>query len=264
MLFPTTQWSLLDEVGRSGGPRAEAAMNELCRRYWQPVFRFLCQRGYSESEAEDLTQDFMFQMLETAAWHRVDPSRGRFRSFLLGSLVRFLHDERERRDALKRGGGSSPVSLDVAAEAEEAPGPHLTEEVIRKFDRVWAVTLLGASVERVRIQYAESGRAHLFTRLKPFLPSGEVTPSYEAVAVALSLNLATLKTEVFRLRQAVRVALRVEVAQTVSAPHEIDAELSWLRRILMDRGSALPEGGSGLRAEPQQPPSPGGPLPKVD
>ena len=264
MLFPTTQWSLLDEVGRSGGPRAEAAMNELCRRYWQPVFRFLCQRGYSESEAEDLTQDFMFQMLESAAWRRVDPSRGRFRSFLLGSLVRFLHDERARRDALKRGGGSGSVSLDVAAEAGEIPGPHLTEEVIRKFDRVWAVTLLAASVERVRIQYAESGRAHLFTRLKPFLPSGEVTPSYEAAAVALSLNLATLKTEVFRLRQAVRAALRVEVAQTVSAPHEIDAELSWLRRILMDRGSALPEGESGLRAGHRPQPAPGGPIPKVD
>ena len=241
MLFPTTQWSLLAEVGRSGGPRAEAAMNELCRRYWQPVYRFLCQRGYPESEAEDLTQDFMFQMLESAAWRRVDPSRGRFRSFLLGSLVRFLHDERARRIALKRGGGSTSVSLDSGEEPEELVGPHLTEEVIRKFDRVWAVTLLGAAVERVRVQYAESGRAHLFTRLKPFLPSGEITPSYEEAALALSLNLATLKTEIFRLRQAVRAALRTEVAQTVAAPHEIDAELSWLRRILMDRGSELPE-----------------------
>ena len=240
-------------------------MNELCRRYWQPVYRFLCQRGYSESEAEDLTQDFMFQMLESAAWRRVDPSRGRFRSFLLGALVRFLHDERARREAMKRGGGSTAVSLDAAAEAEEFSGPHLTEDVIRKFDRVWAVTLLGASVERVRVQYAESGRAHLFTRLKPFLPSGEVTPSYDEAAVALSLNLATLKTEVFRLRQAVRNALRVEVAQTVSAPHEIDAELSWLRRILMDRGSALQERESpaGSGHLPPSPP-PGGQRSEAD
>lgn len=249
MHFPTTQWSLLAEAGRGGGPRAEAAMNELCRRYWLPVYRFLCQRGYSEAEAEDLTQDFMFQMLESAAWRRVDPSRGRFRSFLLGSLVRFLHDERARRSAQKRGGGTTAVSLDDETGDHQLSGPHLTEEIIRKFDRVWAVSLLAAAVERVRVQYAEAGRAHLFTRLKPFLPSGEVTPSYDEAAAALSISLPGLKTEVFRLRQAVRVALRTEVAQTVSAPHEVDAELSWLRRILMDRGSALaavedPPGGS--------------------
>lgn len=239
MLFPTTQWSLLTDAGRANDSRAESAMNELCRRYWQPVNRFLCQRGYSEAEAEDLTQDFMFQMLETAAWRRVDPARGRFRSFLLGALVRFLHDEAARRATLKRGGGASEISLDAEGAPTDLTGPNLTEEIIRKFDRVWAVSLLAAAVERVRIQYAVSGRAHVFSRLKPFLPSGEDAPSYEHAAAALSLTLPALKTEVFRLRQAVRLALRAEVAQTVSAPHEVDAELSWLRRILMDRGSQL-------------------------
>jgi RNA polymerase sigma-70 factor (ECF subfamily) len=239
MPFPTTQWSLVTDAGRANDSRAESAMNELCRRYWQPVNRFLCQRGYSEAEAEDLTQDFMFQMLESAAWRRVDPARGRFRGFLLGALVRFLHDEAARRASLKRGGGTSPVSLDAEGAPTDLIGPNLTEEIIRNFDRVWAVSLLAAAVERVRIQYAESGRAHVFSRLKPFLPSGGDAPSYEHTATALSLTLPALKTEVFRLRQAVRLALRAEVAQTVSAPHEVDAELSWLRRILMDRGSQL-------------------------
>ena len=243
MQFPTTQWSLLAEAGRTGGAHAEAAMNELCRRYWLPVYRFLCQRGYPESEAEDLTQDFMFQMLESAVWRRVDPARGRFRSFLLGALIRFLHDERTRRGAGKRGGGVSAVSLDAPFEAGGEPpqlaGPHLTEDIIRRFDRVWAVTLLAAAIERVRAQYSAAGRAHVFSRLKPFLPSAQSTPSYDEAAAALSLSLSGLKSEVFRLRQAVRIALRTEVAQTVSAPHEIDAELSWLRRILMDRGSVL-------------------------
>jgi RNA polymerase sigma-70 factor (ECF subfamily) len=214
-------------------------MNELCRRYWQPVNRFLYQRGHSEAAAEDLTQEFMFQMLESAAWRRVDPARGRFRSFLLGALVRFLHDESARRASLKRGGGTSEISLNAEGAPTELTGPNLTEEIIRNFDRVWAVSLLAATIDRVRIQYAESGRAHVFSRLKPFLPVGEDAPSYEQAAAALSLTLPALKTEVFRLRQAVRTALRAEVAQTVSAPHEVDAELSWLRRILMDRGSEL-------------------------
>ena len=216
-------------------------MNELCRRYWLPVYRFLCQRGYPETEAEDLTQDFMFQMLESAVWRRVDPARGRFRSFLLGSLIRFLHDERARRNTEKRSGVGPSLVFDTESEPPELAGPHLTEDIIRKFDRVWAVTLLAASIERVRVQYAAAGKAHVYSHLKPFLPSGTSAPSYEAAAAALSLSVAGLRSEIFRLRQAVRIALRTEVAQTVSAPHEIDAELSWLRRILMDRGSVLPE-----------------------
>ena len=40
----------------------------------------------------------------------VDPSKGRFRAFLLASLRNFLSHQREREGALKRGGGTVTIS----------------------------------------------------------------------------------------------------------------------------------------------------------
>ena len=58
------------------------------------------------------------------------------------------------------------------------------------------------------------------------------TPAYETAAAELGWTLARLKTEVFRLRQKFRDQVRLEVALTVDAPHEIDAEMAHLHLVL--------------------------------
>ena len=51
-----------------------------------------------------------------------DRQRGRFRWFLLTSVKHFLSNERDRAQALKRGGGQLPVSIDlIEAEGSYAP-----------------------------------------------------------------------------------------------------------------------------------------------
>ncbi len=208
--------------------------------YWNPVFYALRQRGYGEAEAQDLTQEFLVQLTDHSAWRRADPHRGRFRSFLLGSLSRFLREVEIRRRAQKRGGDIHHVSADEDAVAETLSDASMAEDVVRSFDRNWALELLGRSFERTRQEYAASGKAHLFTHLKVYLPVGKEPPTYEQTAGTLGISLAALKTEIFRLRNAFRISVRSEVAQTVSAPHEVDAELAWLQRVLMDRGSDIP------------------------
>jgi hypothetical protein len=46
-LFPETQWSLIHRV-RQEGPDGAAALEELCRGYWQPIYGFLRARGCSK------------------------------------------------------------------------------------------------------------------------------------------------------------------------------------------------------------------------
>jgi len=60
-IFVTTRWSLVISGGCANGDegKAQAALAELCRIYWRPIFSFVCRRGYSTEDAQDFTQDFL-------------------------------------------------------------------------------------------------------------------------------------------------------------------------------------------------------------
>src|ERR1051326_8844173 len=97
MYFPTTKWNLLADASANGETAASQALEDLCRRYWTPLQRFIRSRGYSEVEANDLTQEFILHLIKHSTLKKADPLRGKFRSFLCGALVRFLADEYDRQ-----------------------------------------------------------------------------------------------------------------------------------------------------------------------
>ena len=232
MYFPTTHWSLLARATLSGETEALAALNELCRRYWMPVHQFVQMRGYGGAEAEDLTQEFFIHVCQHAMLQRADRARGRFRSFLLGALMRFLGDMRDRRNALKRGGGQPHISLDEANEVATATAEELPAQEVVMFDRVWAQSILSSVLDQIRDDFTRAGRAEEFATLKQFLPGSGNPISYDIAAQQIGATVAALTSEIHRLRSAFRERLRAEVASTVSAPHEIDGEMAYLRRVL--------------------------------
>ena len=234
MYFPTTHWSLLARATVDGETEARAALGELCRRYWLPLNQFIRSRGYPEAEAADLTQEFLVHLLEHSALRKPDPHRGRFRSFLLGALTKFLSHERDRRLSLKRGGQSPHVSMDTLGEGVSGPPP---ESEVASFDRSWALTIVRAAMARVEREYEQGGKAGLLAVLRSFLPSASVPPPYEQAAVAAGLSVAALTSEVHRLRAKLREFMCAEVMGTVSAPHEMEEELGYLYRVLMDRAT---------------------------
>jgi len=185
-------------------------------------------------EAEDLAQDFMVHLIEKSTFTRADRLRGRFRSFLLGSLVRFLGDKADARGAQKRGGKIEHVVFD-GAEDLIGTKAEITADAALNFDREWALTVLETALTRLRQEFTSAGRESLFSILKLFLPGATEPPTYEAAAAKLGISVASLKSEIHRVRQRFRALIRDEIAQTVSAPHEIEAEMSHLQRVLMDR-----------------------------
>lgn len=233
MSFPTTDWNLLSQGADDGGTRSRKALESLCGRYWGPIHAFILSRRIPDPEAQDLTQDFMMHLLSSSLFVRGDRLRGRFRSFLLGALVRFLADADDRRTALKRGGLLPHLSLESveSTELEAASCPHESAWI---FDREWALAILENALGRLQDGYSGPGRAQLFKVLRQFLPGTAAMPSYSTAALQLGLSTAALKTEVHRLRRRFRQIVRDEVAQTISAPHEIEAELAHLRGILSD------------------------------
>jgi RNA polymerase sigma factor (sigma-70 family) len=233
--FPTTAWTELADASLGGNAKSRAALEQICRRYWPPVYHFIRRRHFSDAEAEDLTQEFFLHLFDKRLFSRADRVRGRFRSFLLGALTRFLGDERDRRRALRRGGGVEHVDVDQADFVLPAPGA--SERAALAFDHEWACAILETALRRLREGFAAAGEEHLVVGLKSFLPGAVETPSYDEAAVQLGLSVPALKSALHRMRRRFRALVRDEIAQTVSAPHEIEAEMAHLRAVLMERTS---------------------------
>src|SRR5436305_1443823 len=88
--FLTTRWSVVLSCSDSATDeeKAQAALAELCKVYWRPVFGFICRQGHSVPDAQDLTQEFFAKVLKGRLLQSADRNRGRFRSLLLTALHR--------------------------------------------------------------------------------------------------------------------------------------------------------------------------------
>ena len=98
-VFATTHWSVVLAAGQHHSDAAATALEQLCRTYWYPLYAYLRRKGYSEHDAQDLTQGFIVQLLERRSLQKVAPHKGKFRSFLLASLNYFLATGRRRKNA---------------------------------------------------------------------------------------------------------------------------------------------------------------------
>jgi RNA polymerase sigma-70 factor (ECF subfamily) len=232
--FLTTQWSVVIAAGGNSPDAARVALERLCRAYWPPVYAYARRTGHSPEDARDLTQAFFAELIETNSLARADPERGRFRSFLLGAFKHFLAHERDRAQTLKRGGGVHWVRIDDPA----VQATNLTEAAIdsrtpdRAYEERWAAALLERVLDRLRDEFAQSGRLELFEPFKDFLVGQPVAGGYAAVAARLGMTEGAAKMTVTRLRERYRRLLRAEVAQTLVNPAEIDDEPRHLLAIL--------------------------------
>jgi RNA polymerase sigma factor (sigma-70 family) len=236
-LFASTRWTAIREAGESAASRTQSlnALSELCRIYWRPVYLFLRRQGTTQHDAQDLTQGFFVDLIETRAYKRADQAKGRFRSFLLGALKHFVADARDRERAQKRGGGVAPVPLDEAAisEAEIQAARSDNWSADRVYEREWAAALLRQALDRLHQECTLAGKGALFDGLKSHLSAGagETIP-YGELATRLGRPPVTLRSDVARLRARYRAILREEVSGTVIEPSEVDEELRHLCQVM--------------------------------
>jgi DNA-directed RNA polymerase specialized sigma24 family protein len=223
--FHTTRWSMvLAAQGRSSDDSFQS-LEALCQQYWSPLYAYVRQRGHSVHDAQDLTQAFFARLLEKDWLTAADQERGRFRSFLLMALKRFLANEWDRERAQKRGGGTKVVSLDIdTAELMPIPDPRLVPGE-SLFDRRWALTLLETVMRRLRAEQAAVGRIEEYEHLRPCLTAERGSVDYDALASSLRVEPASARSAVHRLRRRFREVFREEVAGTVVDPADVDDEM---------------------------------------
>ena len=220
-------------VHRASAPESEdtkSALSTLCQSYWYPLYAFVRRKGYSEADAEDLTQAFFADLLEKRRLSAADESRGKFRSFLLASLDHFLNNHWRATQAKSRGGGKNVLSIDFEVAENryvDEPFHELTAEKI--FERNWALAILNQAMDLVRLQYEQSNKSEMFGALKIYLGQGTPVP-YRDVAEALGMREGAIKVAVHRLRERYGEQLRLQISRTIDDLSEVDDEL----RALLD------------------------------
>jgi len=205
-------------------------MEKLCRTYWYPLYVFVRRKGYGHDDASDLTQAFFARLLEKRYLRSVDSSRGKFRTFLLTSMMHFLANEWDKTQAQRRGGGCQVLSLDDAADERyrDEPVDLATPEKI--FERRWAHAIMGVVLDRLASETEEKR----FEILKGFLLEEKGALSYDKAASHLGTSVAAITSAIHRMRGRYRVLLYEEIANTVEAPEQVEPEIRHLLAVLSD------------------------------
>jgi RNA polymerase sigma-70 factor (ECF subfamily) len=221
---------MIVRAAEKGTPAGRVALEELCRIYWFPLYWFARRRGLAPADAEDLTQDFLADLLARGAVAKADAARGRFRTFLLASFENFCRSKQVRANAAKRGGGKTVVSLEAIQEAEGRfhDEPATTESPEKAYDQKWALSLIEQAVAAVRHEYTVVGKGLLFNALKAVLWDECSAASYAEIARHVGSTEGAIKVAVHRLRRRFRETLRAEVAKTLMDIADLEDEMRYL------------------------------------
>jgi RNA polymerase sigma-70 factor (ECF subfamily) len=223
---PSTDWSIVRAAARPNDPAGKAALENLCLRYWYPVYAFIRRQGTPEARAEDLTQAFFHHILRNSFLAAADPQKGSFKAYLLRTCRNFLINEwkKDNRKIVK----GPVVSLGALRDAADrfdleppAPDPEAG------FDLDWAYAVLNNALEDVRRGYADRGKAELFDRLRAYLPlhDGELPGPQAVSAKAGSQSIEAYKKALHELRVVFARQVQHEMARTLSDPAEVEEEI---------------------------------------
>lgn len=209
--FQSTCWGLVRSASTPEG------LDQLIRIYWKPLYFYIRKRGYDNETAKDLVQDFLSTLIERNAILKADPTRGRFRSFLLSSLSNHIADWERSARSLKRGGREVILSLDFRAGEEEfsqSVAQELTPEKAAYVE--WARGVFAQCLGQIK------GDARHIQALELRLKGEE----YEAITTLTGLTPGAAQVSIHRLCKQFGELLRGHLRPFSSSNEEFEDDLS--------------------------------------
>jgi RNA polymerase sigma factor (sigma-70 family) len=230
--FPATKWSAIQRAAADPSPASLAALEDLCRIYWPPLYAFLRRSGHDTHGAKDLVQGYLARLLQRDDLAGVSPEKGRFRTYLLTGLRNYLVSEVRREGAQKRGGGLTSFSLDTR-DAEALYSTLLADTATPDlaFDRRWAEMILDRALETLRQEYLQRGKDQLYEMLKSSI-TADTAEDYASLGRRLGMTAGAVAVVIHRLRLRLRELVRAEVVQTVGSAADLEEEMRSLLAIL--------------------------------
>lgn len=230
--FCTTHWSVVLST-RQKDSRSAEALEALCQTYWYPLYAYVRRLGHNPHDAEDLTQEFFARFIEKGCFQAADPEKGRFRTFVLIVLKRFLANEWEKSRAQKRGGNRTHVCFDTEfAERKYQVEPASPASADAIYERRWALTLIEQTIAQLRREFEEAGKGAEFELLRKFLTADKASINYAQLAADLGSNEGTARVAVHRMRRRYRDVFRQVISRTVASPEEVEDEIRHLMSVL--------------------------------
>lgn len=204
--FPETRPDVVDHL--KDDPRG--ALEEVGRRYWKPVYRYIrVAWAKSNEEAKDLTQAFFLWLLEGEALAGYVAERGSFRAFFRVLLKRFVGHREAAAQRLKRGGGVRILGEEDLADVPSVPASADPDEA---FDRAWAAEVLRHALERVREALAHHGRERAWRLYERHdLCSGARRPSYAELGAEHGMSETQVRDQLGAVRREVRRQMQEEL-----------------------------------------------------
>ncbi len=230
--FASTRWSLIASTTEKS-PNRQEAISALCQIYWLPVYAYLRRRGYQPDDSRDLTQELFTGILRRDGFASANPSKGRFRSYLLGSVKHLIAERVRNQHAQKRGGGVETWSIDWATAEQRLqwePSDSRTPEQI--FEHRWASSIVADSMAALDKLNSDPGRQTYYHRLREFLAADKETLPYSSLAKEFGVSESALRVQVHRLRKKFREILKQRIVDTLADPSELEDELTYLMNCL--------------------------------
>lgn len=224
--FPLTTAGFLEEVRRFG-PENPKGVEELCRRYWKPVYLFIrVAWAKTNEDAKDLTQAFFAWVMQGDVLSRYRSGQAAFRTFLKALVRRFVADERKAAGRQKRGGGAGFVSFDEEApRLEDVVADARAADPEKVFDQAWLVSVMKYAVAAVRDRLLKEGReAHFRIFEETDLRGGPDGPSSAELGRKFGLTDRQVRNILITVRRQLREEIRSELARQTGSPEEFQEE----------------------------------------
>jgi DNA-directed RNA polymerase specialized sigma24 family protein len=231
--FPVTQWSLVARAGDVDVATKRQALAELLGLYLPAIKSYLTlSKRIDPDRADDLVQSFLTgKVLEQDLIEHADQERGKFRTFLLTALDRFIVNQHRYERAQKRSPSQMGSIDDQPEPAQDASAPDET------FDIAWAKQVLERTIERMRIECKGSGRTDIWQVfearvLAPTLGQTEAMPYEELIQQAGFASPVQAANALVTAKRMFARTLRTVIGEYEGGDAEIDGEIDDLHAIL--------------------------------
>lgn len=210
--FPPTEWTAI-----LSGPRHEQVLEELCRRYWKPIYHYLRALGYGNEQAKDLVQGFFTdKVLGQELVEKADRQRGRFRNFLLRA-VRNYTASLQRADRIRR----STESDGTGRTCSQDPGT--------QFNRAWADQLLDEVLRELETECCQRGKATHWLIFRDWLLDAATDAGGRKMAEIAGAHGIDDPAKAYHmienLKRRFRAILRTRLGQSIQSAEEIEVEI---------------------------------------
>ena len=235
--FQTTDWSEIRNAKTLDEARRKEIVGSLLRKYWKPVYCYLRRKGYSNELAKDLTQGFFYEIvLGRELIQQADQAKGKFRTFLLTALDRYVTDTHRIATAKKRM-PIDPMEQMGAIELPNLPIGQTNAKPEQVFYYAWAADLLDEVHCKVRNEYCSTGKSihwQVFREkvLDPIIQNTKA-PSLAEICTKYGIESEDKASNlIITVKRRYRTVLKRCLRQFVQSDSEVEEEFNELINIL--------------------------------